>query len=65
MQGRLRGQKISAVIETRCEHCHRELHIEVDSEFRWEVREKEARPILFEPDIDWRSFKAATIINDY
>ena len=65
MQGRLRGQKISALIETRCEHCHREMHIDVDSEFKWEVREKDSSALLFEPDVDWRSFKGANIINDY
>jgi hypothetical protein len=65
VQGRLRGEKVSAVIATYCEHCHRKLHSAVDSEFCWEVKEKESRPLLFEPDTDWRSFKGAKIINDY
>lgn len=56
---------MSAMIETRCEHCHRDLHISVDREFKWKVREKEARPFLFEPDVDWGSFRGANIIHDY
>jgi len=37
----------------------------VDSELKAEVREKEAEPLLFEPDVDWKTFKGANIISDY
>ena len=37
----------------------------MDSELNARVRERDAEPLLFEPDIDWKTFKAASIIKDY
>jgi len=37
----------------------------VDSELNSQVREKEAEPLLFEPDVIWETFKGPNIINDY
>jgi hypothetical protein len=41
------------------------LHISVDSELNSRVREKDAEPLLFEPDVDRKTFKGANIIHDY
>jgi hypothetical protein len=65
VEGRLRGEKLSAEIESACAHCGKPLHISVDSELNSQVREEEAEPLLFEPDVDWKTFKGANIINDY
>ena len=46
-------------------HCGKALHISVDSELNSQVREKDAEPLIFEPDVDWNTFKGANIINDY
>jgi hypothetical protein len=62
---RLRGEKLSAVLESECPHCGRELHMSIDSELNSRVREQDAEPLLFEPEIDWATFKGANIINDY
>jgi len=65
VQGRLRGKKLSVEVESECAHCGKVLHISVDSELNSQVREKDAEPLLFEPDVDWETFKGANIINDY
>lgn len=65
MQGRLRGQKLSVELESECAHCGKALHISVDGELNSQVREKDADPLLFEPDVDWKTFKVANIIHDY
>jgi hypothetical protein len=65
VQGRLRGEKLSVELESECAHCGKALHISVDSELNSEVREKHAEPLLFEPTVDWKTFKGAIIINDY
>jgi len=65
VQGRLRGEKLSIELESECAHCGRALHISVDSELNSQVREKDAAPLLFEPDVDWKAFQGANIIHDY
>jgi len=64
-KGALGGEKLSAEIESACAHCGKPLHISVDSELNSQVREEEGEPLLFEPDVDWKTFKGANIINDY
>lgn len=65
MQGRLRGEELSIELESECAHCGKALHISVDSELNSQVRERDVEPLLFEPDVDWKTFKGANIINDY
>jgi hypothetical protein len=65
VEGRLRGVKLSIELESECAHCGKALHISVASELNSQVREKDAEPLLFEPDVDWKTFKSANIINDY
>jgi hypothetical protein len=31
----------------------------------WSVREQDAQPIVFMPEINWQHFTGATIIEDY
>jgi hypothetical protein len=65
VQGRLRGEKLTVELESECAHCGKALHISIDSELNSRVREEDAEPLLFEPDVDWETFKGANIINDY
>ncbi len=65
VEGRLRGEKLAVEIDTVCAHCAREIHIHLDSEGDWAVRETEAAPLVFEPDVDWKSFQKTNIIDDY
>jgi hypothetical protein len=61
----LRGEALSASIETACAHCDQPLHIEVDGYGEWSIREHEATPLLFEPQIDWERFSKPHIIDDF
>ena len=49
VQGLLRKSYVSGLIETECAHCHHPLHIEIDSAFKYSVREAGARPLFVSP----------------
>ncbi len=65
MQGRLRQEPVSVEITTRCSHCEQALHLTIDSEMRISVREPQAQPLAFMPDVDWETFKEPNIIHAY
>jgi hypothetical protein len=65
VQGHLRNETLSVEIETSCAHCNRPLHITLDSNLRWNLKEQDATPFVFMPDIDWSRFTGATIIDAY
>jgi hypothetical protein len=65
VQGRLRHEKLSIEIETACAHCDQGLHLMLDSELQCSVKEPEATPLLFVPDVDWAHFTGPNIIHDY
>ncbi len=52
-------------LDSECAHCGNALHISIDDELNFRVGEKDVHPLLFEPDVDWKTFKGADIINDY
>ncbi len=49
MQGQLRGEPLSVVIETECAHCHQPLHLEIDGDLNYRVAESGAEPLVFVP----------------
>jgi len=65
VQGRLRNEPLVVEIESECAHCGQPLHFVVNSELAWHVQEREANPLVFEPDVDFAHLSAPTIINDY
>jgi hypothetical protein len=65
VQARLRKERLEVEIETSCAHCGRPLHILMDEQLRWRVREPKAEPRVFLPHIDWPTFRGPNIINDY
>lgn len=65
VQSRLRKEPLQVEIETSCAHCGRAMHILVDDQLRWRIRERGADPRVFLPHIDWANFHGANIINDY
>jgi hypothetical protein len=65
VESRLRRERLEVEIETSCAHCGRALHIVVDEQLRWRVRESGANPRVFLPQIDWATFREPNIINDY
>lgn len=65
MQGRLLGKDLEVLIETSCVHCEKRIELSVSSDLDCEVLSSGAGPFVFEPSIDWSTFKAPNIIHDY
>lgn len=65
MQGRLRGEPVRAAVHSECAACHTRIAFVIDSEFRWRIDGDPIFPLIFEPSIDWTTFRAPTIVNDY
>jgi len=65
VQGHLRHEKLTVELETVCAHCGKELHLTLDSELQWSVKEHDANPLVFEPEVDWAHFEGPNIIQDY
>jgi hypothetical protein len=65
VQGRLRNEYLSVTITTRCSYSDQPLHIEVDSQLKYRVREEAARPLVFTPQVDWEAFRDPNIIDAY
>jgi hypothetical protein len=56
---------VSATVRSHCAECQADLNFTVDSDFRWRITSGAPSPLVFEPSIDWTSFRAPTIVNDY
>lgn len=65
MQGRLTGRDHEVLIETSCAHCERKIELTVSSDLNCRVVTDGAEPYVFEPSVDWSTFKAPNIIDDY
>ena len=65
VEGRLRNERLTVLIETTCAHCDRSMRVSVDSDLHFEVAENEASPLVFEPRLDWSSFREPNIIGQY
>jgi len=65
VQGRLRGEDLRVQIDTECGHCARRFGLTVDHNLHVTGQTESCAPLIFEPEIDWASFKAPTIIRDY
>jgi hypothetical protein len=65
VQGQLKQEYLSVLIETKCVHCQQTLHIDLDSDMKFSVREREANPLVFMPDVDWNTFAEPNITRAY
>jgi hypothetical protein len=63
VQGQLRGEPLSVLIETECGHCGQPLHLQVDNELRYEVQETGAAPMIFAPMVDFDRLEDPSIID--
>jgi len=62
VEGRLRQEELTIDIRSRCAHCDRQIEISIDSELRYD-----APPdvVVFEPRVDWSTFREPNIIRHY
>lgn len=65
VQGRLHDRFVEVEIQTTCAHCGQSMVIVVDSELDHRIERGGARPLVFEPEIDWSTFSEPTIIDGY
>jgi hypothetical protein len=65
VQGQLRQETLSFVIETECGHCHQPLHIEITSDLNYRVMEAEAEPLVYVPLVDFEKLKESSIIDRF
>ena len=65
VQGQLRGEPLSVRIESECAHCHRPLHLEIDSRLNFRVEESEADPRVFAPMVDFDKLEEPSIIDAF
>ena len=65
MQGQLRGEALSFVIQTECGHCHLPLHIEIDSELQYHVLDVGAEPLIYLPLVDLQGLDEPSIIDGF
>ena len=52
MQGRLRGEDLTAVIDTECAHCGLPIRVEIDSDLDYRVDTDGASPLVCTPFVD-------------
>ena len=61
MQGQLRGEHLSCVIETECGHCHQPFRIELDSELNYHVEQEGLEPLVYSPLLDLQKLEPSII----
>ena len=65
MQGQLRKEKLTVSIQTECGHCHKPLHLQVDSELNFIVQEPQAAPLVFVPRMNLQKLDDPSIIDAF
>jgi len=65
VQGHLRGEKLSCLIETECVHCQRPIRIEIDSELNYRVHEADAEPMVHVPLVDAAKLGEPSIVDGF
>jgi len=65
VQGQLRKEPLTFLVETQCAHCGQPISIEIDSRMQFRVFETEARLILFIPHVDFAHLKDPSIIDAF
>jgi hypothetical protein len=56
---------MAAILRTSCARTGRALTLDLDRDGNAAVREKDASPLLFEPQIDWETFQKPNILDDF
>jgi hypothetical protein len=65
VQGQLRGEHLSFVVETACADSGRPIQIEIDSELDYRVLQEKADVRIFVPIIDMERLQDPSIIDAF
>ena len=52
-------------VQTECAHCGMQIHVGIDSDLNFQVKEEGADPVVFIPMVDFSSLKEPSIINAF
>jgi len=61
VQGQLRSESLSFVIQSECGHCHQPLEIEIDSELSYRVGAGAVEPLVYLPLLDVQELEPSII----
>jgi hypothetical protein len=65
VQGQLRGEPLTFLLETECAHCGQLLRIEIDSELNYRVLTEDADPVIVVPMVDMATLQDPSIIDAF
>ena len=65
VQGQLRDEPISVLVETECAHCRQTIKIEIDGDLNYLVLSEGADPLIFTPMVDFATLKDPSIIDAF
>jgi len=65
VQGQLRQEYLSVIVNTECAHCSRPIEIKIDSDLNYAVKEEGCEPIVFVPDVNLFKLEDESIINAF
>ena len=65
MQGHLRDESLTFVVETECAHCKQQIHLELDGDLNCHVVEDGAEPLVFVPMVDFDKLEDPSIIDAF
>jgi hypothetical protein len=65
VQGKLRNEYITVLIETECAESHRQIQIEIDSNLEYTAEDDGSDPVIFVPDVDLHKLNDDSIISSF
>jgi hypothetical protein len=65
VQGQLRDEPLSFVIESSCAQSGRPIQIEIDGQLNYHVRQKDADPVILIPIVDFDKLGDPSIIDAF
>jgi hypothetical protein len=65
MQGHLRNETLSFLLQTTCTHCGNPIKIAIDSELQYQVHSGGADPLVFAPMVDFATLEDPSIIDAF
>jgi len=65
VQGQLRKEHLNFSIETECACCSKPIHIQIDSQLDFRVRELDADPLIFVPMVNFDTLEDPSIIDAF
>jgi hypothetical protein len=63
VQGHLRKEPLSVSVASECAHCAQPIHLEVDSELKYRIEEKEADLLVFVPTVNFGELTEPSIVD--